>query len=331
MGGRARLALAMVPAAWFVESTRAAAVADAAEPSASPAVADPVTLSWWPVAWWTLGAIVAIVLARRIEWMRQMPREGPAWRVRPEASVFGFGAAFLATAIGAMVGAWWVGQPAGAVAGAAAGGLAGTAARSIGAHLGQLAVVIGTTFAPGARIPGGARAVGHGGIHAQPRGQLESLALALAFAIGLWAVVQSVGGWVQLVQQWWGGSTPAVGHRTLEAMASSGAGDPWWWATVLSAALLAPIAEEWTYRGLLQQGLKGVGLGRLGAVLVTSALFAIVHWSALADGARAVGVASLFTLSVGWGLLYERTGRMAAPVLAHALFNTANLVIATRG
>jgi len=304
--------------------------ADATSLAPDTAAAPPAALPWWPVAWWTLGAIAALVLARRVEWMRQMPREGPAWRVRPEASVFGFGGAFLATAIGAMVGSRWVGQPAGSVAGAAAGGLAGTAARSIGAHLGQLGVVMAVVLMPGTRMPGGARAVGHGGVHAQPRGQLESMALAVVFAIGLWAVVQSVGGAVQLVQQWWGAAAPAVGHRTLEAMAGSGAGDPWWWATVLSAAILAPIAEEWMYRGLLQQGLKGVGLGRLGAVLVTSALFAIVHWSALADGARAVGVASLFTLSVGWGLLYERTGRMAAPVLAHALFNTANLIIASR-
>jgi membrane protease YdiL (CAAX protease family) len=36
----------------------------------------------------------------------------------------------------------------------------------------------------------------------------------------------------------------------------------------------------------------------------------------------------LFTLSVAWGLLYERTGRISAPALAHAAFNAANLVIA---
>ncbi|HAQ67286.1 MAG TPA: CPBP family intramembrane metalloprotease, partial [Phycisphaerales bacterium] len=37
---------------------------------------------------------------------------------------------------------------------------------------------------------------------------------------------------------------------------------------------------------------------------------------------------TLFILAVGWGMLYERTGRMAAPVLAHAIFNATNVLIA---
>jgi membrane protease YdiL (CAAX protease family) len=53
-----------------------------------------------------------------------------------------------------------------------------------------------------------------------------------------------------------------------------------------------------------------------------------VHWGALTDGSRLVGITTLFILAVGWGMLYERTGRMAAPVLAHALFNATNVLIA---
>jgi membrane protease YdiL (CAAX protease family) len=41
-----------------------------------------------------------------------------------------------------------------------------------------------------------------------------------------------------------------------------------------------------------------------------------------------VGIATLVILSVGWGMLYERSGRIAAPIVAHALFNAANLWIA---
>jgi membrane protease YdiL (CAAX protease family) len=39
-------------------------------------------------------------------------------------------------------------------------------------------------------------------------------------------------------------------------------------------------------------------------------------------------MATLVLLSVGWGMLYERSGRIVAPVVAHAAFNAVNLWIA---
>jgi membrane protease YdiL (CAAX protease family) len=127
-----------------------------------------------------------------------------------------------------------------------------------------------------------------------------------------------------------GGTSPAVGHATLEALAGSGPRDPWWWATVLGAAIVAPLAEEFAFRGLLQQGLKSAGFGTRTAIVLTAGLFALVHWTALTDGARASGLAQLFVLAVGWGMLTERSGRIWAAAIAHALFNAANLVIAAR-
>jgi hypothetical protein len=130
------------------------------------------------------------------------------------------------------------------------------------------------------------------------------------------------------VQQWFGAAAPVVGHRTLQAMAGSGASDPWWWASVAGAAIFAPIAEEWCYRGLLQQGLKGIGVGRTAAACATGVLFALMHWAALPEGARAPGLAALAVLGIGWGILYERTGRITAPIVAHAMFNALNLAMA---
>jgi membrane protease YdiL (CAAX protease family) len=91
---------------------------------------------------------------------------------------------------------------------------------------------------------------------------------------------------------------------------------------------LAPLAEEFVYRGLLQQGLKAIGLSTRIAIVITSFLFAMMHWPALTDGSRLVGITMLFILAVGWGMLYERTGRIAAPVLAHVIFNATNVLIA---
>ena len=106
---------------------------------------------------------------------------------------------------------------------------------------------------------------------------------------------------------------------------------PWWWLAIMGAAVLAPVAEELLYRGLLQQGLKATGLKPRGAIAVTSILFAIVHWGVLTEGSQVGALATLVTLSVGWGMLYERTGRLWAPMIAHAAFNAANLWVALRG
>lgn len=280
--------------------------------------------SWWILAAWCGAAVAATALVRRASWFRILPRVGPAWPLRAEPSVIAFGASFLLAAAGgaALLGAF---------GGDGSQPLRTSAMQGLGGHAMQLAVVAAAFLLPGTRTRGASTAAAHGGVHRHPCGHAEAFLLALATATLAWPVAQAAGGLAGAVEQWLGGSRPALGHRTLEAMAGSGAGDPWWWLAIASATLLAPLAEEFTYRGLLQQGLKATGLGTAASIALTGGLFALVHWSVLADGSRASGLAVLFTLSVAWGLLYERTGRIAAPALAHALFNAANLVIATRG
>jgi hypothetical protein len=154
--------------------------------------------------------------------------------------------------------------------------------------------------------------------------------MAVAAALLLSPVIQAVGLSIGAIEQWFGTSSPAVGHQIIDVLLKTGAHDVWWWLTIASAVVLAPIAEEFVYRGLLQQGLKATGLGTRTAIVITSFLFAIVHWGILTEGSRLVGLTTLFILAVGWGMLYERTGRIAAPVLAHAIFNATNLLLAFR-
>jgi membrane protease YdiL (CAAX protease family) len=154
--------------------------------------------------------------------------------------------------------------------------------------------------------------------------------MAVAAALLLSPVIQAVGLSIGAIEQWFGTSSPTVGHQTIDVLLKAGAHDVWWWLTIASAVVLAPIAEEFVYRGLLQQGLKATGLGTRTAIVITSFLFANVHWSALTEGSRLVGLTTLFILAIGWGMLYERTGRIAAPVLAHAIFNATNLLLAFR-
>ena len=276
----------------------------------------------WSLVGWGVLAILAVAVVMRVEWFRASPRVGPAWQLRAEPSVFGFGAAFLASAVGAqlLTMAFRLNDE--------SPQLMQKALQGIGAHGAQLAVVAFILLARRFRPRGASTAVTRGGVHQHPRALLESVMMAVAAALLLWPVIQAVGGSIGAIERWFGTSTPAVGHQTIEILLKAGAHDPWWWLIIASAVVLAPLAEEFVYRGLLQQGLKAIGLGTGTAIVITSFLFAIVHWAALTDGSRLVGLTTLFILAVGWGMLYERTGRMAAPVLAHAIFNATNVLIA---
>jgi membrane protease YdiL (CAAX protease family) len=297
-----------------------AAAQGAGDAGASESTAAAAEVSWWWLSSWCALAVAAVVAVRRVAWFRQMPRIGPAWPLRAEASILGFGAAFMSAALGATLLARALPD--------SGSELARVTLQAAGGHTAQLAVVAVLFSISSARPRRGLTAVGHGGVHAQPRGQLESVALGACFAALLWPMAQAVGGIATALQALAGVRIPEVGHRTLEALSAAGPADPWWWASVACAAVLTPVAEEWIYRGLLQQGLKGTGLGRGASIAVTSALFALAHWGSLADDSRMVGIATLVILSVGWGMLYERSGRIAAPIVAHALFNAANLWIA---
>ena len=93
----------------------------------------------------------------------------------------------------------------------------------------------------------------------------------------------------------------------------------WWVRGYLAgfAVVLAPVAEEFIFRGLLYPLVKQLGWPRLGFVGV-SLLFALIHF----DVATFL---PLFVLALALTWLYERTDNLLAPITAHALFNATNL------
>ena len=273
-------------------------------------------IPWWSIAGWSACAALAALVLLRVRWFRAVPRTGPAWPLRAEASMLAFAGSFLlAAAAGTMVSA--SGEE-----------LRGQALQVTAARLAQLAAVAAALAVPAFRTRRAGSAADRGVVHRQPCGIAEGTLMAAAAALLLWPVAQAAGSLAGAAAAWAEGPRPDLGHETLGALAASGPSDPWWWLCVAMAAALGPLAEELVYRGLLQQGLKAAGLGTGAAIAVTSVLFALVHLPVLVPGARASGIATLLVLSAGWGLLYERTGRIAAPVLAHAAFNAANLAIA---
>ena len=93
-----------------------------------------------------------------------------------------------------------------------------------------------------------------------------------------------------------------------------------WVAAVWGSALvLAPIGEELLYRGLVQSMLRRYGLGPWPAIAVASIVFAASHASQPQD------MPALLLLALALGYNYERTGRLIAPMLLHALFNAATI------
>jgi membrane protease YdiL (CAAX protease family) len=148
----------------------------------------------------------------------------------------------------------------------------------------------------------------------------------LAFALTL-PVVVSVGAVATALSFLLTGTHPdAIAHSTLHQILNQRT-DPWVYAVILGAVVGAPVAEEYTYRIFLQSGLARVLRDRLLAIMLASAVFALVHrigpspvpWHA---------VAAIFTLGLGCGIAYERTGRPGVPVVIHALFNAFNVALA---
>jgi uncharacterized protein len=95
----------------------------------------------------------------------------------------------------------------------------------------------------------------------------------------------------------------------------------WWLRIYLGAfaVVLAPVAEEFIFRGMLYPFVKQLGWPRLAWIGVSFA-FALIH----DDAATFV---PLFVLALALTWLYEKTDNLLAPIAAHSLFNAANLVI----
>ena len=88
---------------------------------------------------------------------------------------------------------------------------------------------------------------------------------------------------------------------------------------VVMAVVVAPIAEEILFRGILYPAIKQIGYPRLAAI-GTAFLFALFHVNLLT-------FASLTVVALGLIALYEFTDNLLAPITAHAVFNASNLIM----
>jgi len=95
-----------------------------------------------------------------------------------------------------------------------------------------------------------------------------------------------------------------------------------WWTRVylgVFAVVLAPVAEEFIFRGMLYPAVKQSGSPRT-AFFGLSLIFAEIHFDIST-------LVPLFVLALALTWLYERTDNLLAPIAAHSLFNVANMIV----
>lgn len=94
-------------------------------------------------------------------------------------------------------------------------------------------------------------------------------------------------------------------------------------AIIFGACVLAPLFEELLFRGHIQTLLKRLLRSTWAAILLTSAIFTLVHpvWS----------WPIIFTLALCLGYAYERTGNLWVSITIHALFNSVSTALFLSG
>lgn len=150
-------------------------------------------------------------------------------------------------------------------------------------------------------------------------------ALGLALFWPITVAVSAVGAKVQ--EAITGTLPPALAHGLLPDLIAAGPSLTAW-AMVVAVIVGPAIFEEILYRGLLQESLRRLSFGgrnrAWAAVAATSLLFTLMHTAVVSPHA----LPGLFVLSLGFGWVVARTGRLAAGVTMHLLFNAGNLLIA---
>jgi len=143
---------------------------------------------------------------------------------------------------------------------------------------------------------------------------------ALALAVAVLIVVLPVALWLENLSAT---LLEKIGWPLQEQTAVKLFADSKLWPTGIYlgifAVVIAPVAEEFIFRGILFPFVKQLGFPKL-AWLGVSFLFALIH------GDAAIFV-PLFVLALALTWLYEKTDNLLAPIAAHALFNAANVVI----
>lgn len=91
-----------------------------------------------------------------------------------------------------------------------------------------------------------------------------------------------------------------------------------------SIVIFAPMVEELLFRGFFQSYLRRY-FNAPTAIILSSAAFALFHYSKDQGLGNIPIIGSLFVLANFLGFVYERQGSLAAPMILHAAFNALSI------
>lgn len=167
-----------------------------------------------------------------------------------------------------------------------------------------------------------------------PRGLLMFRPVDLLYGIVLGTSLRLAQG---LLSEAFGGSGALPTYPSLDGALPAG----WWLEHLLGGAIVAPVIEEFFFRGLvliviftLVRRLAGshaaaIGLGAVVGVVASTALFVLAH--ALTEALPAVGILSLTLVGLVCGTLIVTTGRIWPAVLVHVVYNGTGVLLAVVG
>lgn len=90
-------------------------------------------------------------------------------------------------------------------------------------------------------------------------------------------------------------------------------------------SFIAPVTEEFLFRGLLQNWLKP-RLGTTLTCILTASAFSFIHFSPAQKNANFLLLPSLFIFGLFASFLYEKTRSLFAPIVLHVTFNSINVI-----
>jgi membrane protease YdiL (CAAX protease family) len=115
-----------------------------------------------------------------------------------------------------------------------------------------------------------------------------------------------------------------VGSKQVEATyrAAKAAGAlPLLW---LSVVVIAPVAEELMFRGFLHRGWAPSWLGVSGTIVLTSALWAMLH-----QQYNVFGILVIFVMGLILGWMRQRSGSTLLPMVLHTINNLLAIILVT--
>ena len=113
-------------------------------------------------------------------------------------------------------------------------------------------------------------------------------------------------------------SRPIVPEVMIEIYENSDWARPVLWLAIL---VMAPLSEEFFFRGFLFAGLQQSRLGSLGTVLITSVLWAVIHLQY-----DIYGIAVIFLAGLVLGFARVKTSSLWLCVILHSLMNVIAMI-----